>query len=169
MQTEYFPLVDENGKVIGKASREECHRGTFWLHPVVHLHVLNSRGELYLQKRAPTKDIQPNKWDTAVGGHVDFGEEIASALRREAFEELGISHFEPVFLLRYKFVSLQEAELVHSHYCVYEGKIIPNPIEITEGKFWKISDIKEKIGSGTFTPNFENEFQMLYAKKLLPL
>jgi isopentenyldiphosphate isomerase len=41
---------------------------------VVHLHVFNSRGELYLQKRPEWKDIQPGKWDTAVGGHIDLGE-----------------------------------------------------------------------------------------------
>lgn len=38
------------------------------LHPVVHLHLFNSRGELYLQKRPEWKDIQPGRWDTAVGG-----------------------------------------------------------------------------------------------------
>lgn len=39
------------------------------LHPVVH-HLFNFRGELYLQKRPEWKDIQPGRWDTAVGGHV---------------------------------------------------------------------------------------------------
>ena len=80
---EYFPLVNEKGDVIGKATRAECHSGSFLLHPVVHLHVFNSQGQLYLQKRASTKDIQPNKWDTSVGGHVDFGETIEEALKRE--------------------------------------------------------------------------------------
>jgi len=69
---EYFPLVDEWGNVIGKATRQECHSGSFLLHPVVHLHILNNRGELYLQKRVMNKDIQPGKWDTSVGGHVDL-------------------------------------------------------------------------------------------------
>ena len=48
------------------------------LHPVVHLHVMREGGFLYLQKRAMDKDIQPGKWDTAVGGHVDFGEQDAA-------------------------------------------------------------------------------------------
>ena len=47
-KTEYFPLVTDDGQVIGKASRTECHSGSFLLHPVVHLHVFNSNGELYL-------------------------------------------------------------------------------------------------------------------------
>jgi isopentenyldiphosphate isomerase len=165
---EIFPLVNDEGIVIGKATRNECHSGSFLLHPVVHLHVLNSEGALYLQKRADNKDIQPGKWDTSVGGHVDFGEEIEHALRREVCEELGIENFEPVFMLRYKFVSTQEAELVHSYYCIYDGKITPDPVEISEGKFWKKAEIEQNIGKNIFTPNFENEYRKITSEGLLP-
>ena len=71
---ERFPLVDEEGTVVGVATRGACHNGSRLLHPVVHLHVFNAKGELYLQKRPEWKDIQPGKWDTAVGGHMDYGE-----------------------------------------------------------------------------------------------
>jgi isopentenyldiphosphate isomerase len=155
---EYFPVVTENGNVIGKAAREECHSGTFLLHPVVHLHVFNSAGELYLQKRASDKDIQPDKWDTSVGGHVDYGEEILNALKREVREELDIVDFEPVFIKRYKFVSSREAELVHSYYTVYNGPIHFDPSEIADGKFWNFQEIESQIGKDVFTPNFEQEF-----------
>ena len=89
-QEERFPLVDEEGRVIGSATRGECHNGSKLLHPVVHLHVFNSRGEVYLQKRPEWKDIQPGKWDTSVGGHIDYGETPELALTREVREELGI-------------------------------------------------------------------------------
>ena len=157
-KTEYFPLVNESGEVIGKATRKECHSGTFWLHPVVHLHVFNSRGELFLQKRAMNKDIQPGKWDTSVGGHVDYGEDVLTALHREVREELGIVDFEPKFIKSYKFVSSQEAEYVNSYYSIYEGKIDPDPVEISEGKFWTISEINAALYKDIFTPNFEQEF-----------
>ena len=50
--------------------------------------------DLYLQKRPDWKDIQPGKWDTAVGGHMDYGETPEEALSREVREELGtkVSH-----------------------------------------------------------------------------
>ena len=51
------------GETIGKATRKECHSGSKQLHPVIHLHIFNDTGELYLQKRSMTKDIQPGKWD----------------------------------------------------------------------------------------------------------
>jgi isopentenyldiphosphate isomerase len=166
---EYFPLVDEDGNVTGKATRAECHSGTFWLHPVVHLHVLNSSGALYLQKRSDDKDVQPGKWDTSVGGHMDPDESVEEALRREVSEELGIRHFEPVFMHRYKFTSEIESELVHSFYTIYDGAINPDPVEISEGKFWTKNEIENKLGMGVFTPNFESEYQLLIQKKLLPL
>jgi isopentenyldiphosphate isomerase len=160
---EFFPLVTETGEIIGKATRKECHSGSFLLHPVVHLHLFNSKGELYLQKRAMNKDIQPGKWDTSVGGHVDYGEEMKSALLREAQEELGITDFEPIFIMRYKFVSDKEAELIHSHYAVYDNEINPDPIEISEGRFWQIADIEAQFGKNVFTPNFEQEFPKIMA------
>ena len=145
-KTEYFPLVNELGEVIGKASRQQCHSGTFWLHPVVHLHVFNSGGELYLQKRAMNKDIQPGKWDTSVGGHIDYGEDVLTALEREVREELGITTFKPVYIKSYKFVSTQEAELVNCFFTVYDGVINPDPGEISEGKFWKLTEINAALG-----------------------
>ena len=93
--SELFPVVDETGRVVGCATRGECHDGRRLLHPVVHLHLFNSRGELYLQKRPLWKDIQPGRWDTAVGGHVDYGETPDEALRREVREELGVTEFTP--------------------------------------------------------------------------
>ena len=79
MRTEWFPLVNEEGETIGKATRKECHSGSKLLHPVIHLHIFNKDGDLYLQKRSMNKDIQPGKWDTAVGGHIDYGESVEEA------------------------------------------------------------------------------------------
>ncbi|MDR3061365.1 MAG: NUDIX domain-containing protein [Dysgonamonadaceae bacterium] len=155
---EVFPLVNKNGQVIGRALRSECHNGSKLLHPVIHLHIFNNKGELFLQKRSEKKDIQPGKWDTSVGGHIDFGESVENALKREAREELGIIRFDPVFLRKYVFESEVEKELVYSYKTTYEGDIRIDESEVTEGQFWTMEKIKDSIGTGIFTPNFEDEF-----------
>ncbi|MBD5234671.1 MAG: NUDIX domain-containing protein [Bacteroidales bacterium] len=154
---EIFPVVDEEGNVVGSATRGECHSGSKILHPVVHLHVFDSEGRLYLQKRPEWKDIQPGKWDTAVGGHVDFGEEILDALRREVREELGLEVEEAEMLCRYVFESDRERELVHSFKTVTNA--VPHPTdELDGGRFWTLAEIEANLGKEVFTPNFESEF-----------
>lgn len=161
MSQEYFPLVNEEGKTIGKATRKECHSGSKMLHPVVHLHIFNDNGDLYLQKRSMRKDIQPGKWDTAVGGHIDYGESVEEALRREVREELGVTDFSPIMITSYIFESAIEKELVNTFRTVYNGPFNPDPEELDGGRFWAINEILESIGKGIFTPNFENEFQSI--------
>jgi len=154
---ELFPEVDESGNITGCMTRGNAHDGTKRLHPVVHLHVFNAKGELYLQKRPDWKDIQPGKWDTAVGGHVAFGENVEAALRREAEEEIGISCFSPVMLGSYVFESSRERELVYVYKTVYDKDIVPDAEELSDGRFWTMDEIKRSMGKGIFTPNFESE------------
>ena len=165
-QEEIFPIVDEEGRVIGSATRGECHSGSHLLHPVVHLHVFNSQGNIYLQRRPEWKDIQPGKWDTAVGGHIDYGETPDDALRREVREELGITEFTPQFICKYVFESKRERELVYVHRTIYDGPIQPSQDELDGGRFWTMQEIRDAIGKGLLTPNFESEFQKCFGKEL---
>lgn len=162
--TEMLPLVDENGLLIGAATRKECHDGSKPLHPVVHLHVFNEAGELYLQKRPEWKTIQPGKWDTAVGGHVDLGENAEMALKREAAEELGLKEFEPELLETYVYESDVEKELVFTYRCTCTGPIAPSG-ETDGGAFWKPEDITAQLEQGVFTPNFETEYRRFFLKE----
>lgn len=157
-QQEIFPIVDEEGTVLGRATRGECHKGSKLLHPVVHLHVFNTQGDVYLQKRPEWKDIQPGKWDTAVGGHIDYGETPEEALRREVREELGMTDYTPEFISKYVFESQREKELVYVHRTTYDGAIQPSRNELDGGRFWTMDEIRKAIGKNILTPNFEREF-----------
>lgn len=161
---ELFPIVDPDGRIIGSATRSECHSGSMLLHPVVHLHVFTPDGRILLQKRADDKDIQPGKWDTSVGGHVDFGETVIDALRREAAEELGLRDFTPRRFEPYVFQSDVERELVNPFVAVVDPEY---PFEfqkeeISRIDFWSRDQIKEAIGKSILTPNFEKEYTALF-------
>lgn len=155
---ELFPIVDEQGNVVGSATRGQCHNGSRLLHPVVHLHVFNSQGEVYLQKRPAWKDIQPSKWDTAVGGHMDYGETPEEALQREAREELGINDFIPQRVGQYVYDSNVERELVYVNRTTFDGPVSPSDEELDGGRFWSLDELRQVMGKNILTPNFESEF-----------
>jgi len=158
---EIFDIVTPDGKVIGKAPRSAVHGNPQLLHPVIHIHVFNRNGQIFLQKRAKDKEVQPDKWDTSVGGHVNSGESIESAVAREAEEELGIKNaqFQPLY--KYVMKNAFESELVYTFKTKNNGPFKINKEEISFGRFWKIKEIRNNLGKDIFTPNFEQEFQLL--------
>jgi isopentenyldiphosphate isomerase len=158
---ERFPLVDAEGRVIGSASRAEVHGNPALMHPVVHCLVQNASGQLLLQLRSLKKDVQPGRWDTSVGGHVMFGERVGEAVVREVEEELSVrvSLSQLVPLHRYVMRSEIETELVHTYLLRAEGPFRVEAGEATELRFFDERAIEARLGTGCFTPNFEDEFR----------
>ena len=156
---EWFPVIDEQGNVVGRATRQHCHSGSMTLHPVVHLHVLDANGRIYLQKRSMRKDIAPGRWDTSVGGHVDYGESLQAAVVREAREELGL-HIDPKecrFLFQYIWQSSRERELVTAFALTTEAEPQPDHDEVDEGRYFTIEQLQSYVGQGFYTSQFEQQ------------
>ncbi len=156
---EIFDIVDDQDRVIGQAPRSQCHGDPSLIHRVAHVLVFNSRGQLLLQKRSMTKDVQPGRWDTSVGGHVDPGEGYLEAARREMAEEVGIAGLPLAFLYPSKIRNEYESENVMTYLARYDGEIHFSRDEIDEVRFWSHEEIDSTLGSGRFTPNFEEEWQ----------
>ena len=131
--------------------------------------------EVYLQQRGAHKDLLPLRWDTAVGGHVSYGEYIEEALYREAAEELHFFDFNPVWLTAYQFESESERELVNVFAAVgneseSERELVnvfaavgnfrlrPDPEELCGGRYWKDAELMEAYGNGILTPSFQSEY-----------
>ncbi len=157
---EIFDVVDEQDRVIGQAAREEVHGNPSLIHRVAHVLVFDHSGELFLQKRSIKKDVQPGKWDTSVGGHVDAGESYDDAALREMREELGISGVKVEFLYTYLHRNSYESEYVKTYRCVWDGPIETDPQEIEKGRFWSLQEIR-RTPREKFTPNFLDELERL--------
>ena len=96
---------------------------------------------------------------------MNYGEEVDAALRREVAEELGVTDYIPKEVGRYVFEGLRERELVYVFETVYDGEVRPAAEELAGGAFFSPSAIKERIGTGFFTPNFEEEYMKYYGDR----
>lgn len=92
---------------------------------------------------------------------MDAGEAVVDALRREAREEIGLLDFEPEFLHRYVHESPREREFVCSYRTTCDGPLVPSE-ELDGGRFWSLDEIRDSLGKGVFTPNFEEEFRRIF-------
>lgn len=162
--TEFLETIDIKGNVTGLAGRSELHGNPSLIHRVVHVLVFNNKGELLLQKRSQNKDVAPGKWDTSIGGHVNPGEDILDAAKREMEEELGISECRLNFLYEYLFSNHIESELVSTFSCIYDGEIYFNKDEIDEVRFRDLKSIGENLGAGIFSNHFEKEIKNFLGK-----
>lgn len=160
---ELFDIVDEDDNVIRTAPRSACHGNPALIHRVAHVLVVNAKGDVLLQKRSPHKDIQPGKWDTSVGGHLDPGETYYDAALREMHEELGLSRLPLTFLYKSKIRNEIESENVATYLTRYDGEVAWNTREIDAVRYWSAEEIDAAIGTGVFTPNFEEEWAMYQA------
>lgn len=148
-----LPVVDDDDKVLRHASRREIHMNGL-MHRSVHLVIVNSRGQVLLQKRSVKKDSHPGFWDISVGGHVDAGEDYDTAAVRELREEMGVdAPFREVGRRRpnpengWEFVRLYE--------CQTDGPVRPDPEEIDEVRWVDPSELFEKGSYDSTDPDWK--------------
>ena len=87
---EFLDLVDENDNVVGKKKRSEVYAEHLSNFRVVNAFVVNSKGEIWIPRRAENKRIFPLCLDMSMGGHVESGGTYEETLKRETQEELNI-------------------------------------------------------------------------------
>ena len=161
---EMLELVDKNGNVRGIARRSDVHGDPSLIHRVVHILVFDKKGRLLLQKRSMSKDVAPGKWDTSVGGHVNSGEDILEAAKREMKEELGVADCRLNYLYSYVYSNHIESELVSTFSSEYSGKFRFNKDEIDEIEFWDLDKIRENLSRNIFSNHFEKEIKTYLEK-----
>jgi isopentenyl-diphosphate delta-isomerase type 1 len=160
---EVIDIVNENDEVIGKGDREEVH-GKF-PHRTVHIFVINSKGELYIQKRSLKKKNFPSYWDSSSSEHVISGETYEEAAKRGLKEELGIDASNLKFILELSPSELNHKEFIRLYVCRYDNEMKLDRNEISEGKFIGMNRLSNEIKQGkNFTPVFSMLFEVFRQK-----
>jgi len=86
---EYIDIVTKTGEPTGnKALKSEIHQKGLY-HHTVHVWYYTPSGNILLQQRSIKKTIYPLLWDVSVAGHIDAGESLVNAAKRETLEEIG--------------------------------------------------------------------------------
>ena len=170
-EEEWFDVVNEADEVIGRAPRRRCHGDPSLIHRTAHVAVTPpGGGALLLQLRARTKDIQPGKWDTAVGGHLRPGEDYEAAARREMNEELGLPLSTPLaFCFDDRIRNQVESENVRVFRTEAAGPFDFQREEIDDVRFWSMAEIASELAAGgeAFTPNLRRELTLLRAAGII--
>lgn len=138
---EYWDVYDINGHKLGykKRADEEFLVGEY--HIGASLWIMNSKGNLLIQKRAALKKTGPNLW-SITGGKVLAGESSAKACLRETQEEIGLtlSEHELSFLYR----SVGQNMLFDDYIIIVDfpiDKAILKSSEVSEVKWTSIDEI----------------------------
>jgi isopentenyl-diphosphate delta-isomerase type 1 len=143
-QQELFIVVDKNDNILEYRTRYECHHDKSLIHRTVGVLIYNRHGELLLQKRSLTKDLDPGLWGVSVGGHVTKGQTDEEAAMREMKEELGIStRIHP--LKKWIMYSKWETERGMLYTAIYDGPFNPDPVEVDHVEFFAVSRLPKDL------------------------
>ena len=130
---------------------------------VVHVWIVNDRGELLIQKRQPWKKIYPGMWDCAVAGAAQQGDDSAGAALREAKEELNlelnISKGRILFTDKFSF-GFDDIWLVTQNIDISSIKLQQE--EVAEAKWVTREKLGEMVKKGEF-------IEYYYIEKLLKM
>lgn len=86
---EILDLVDEDDNVIDTLPRKDIYEQGLKYLRTVDAFIKNSKGQLWIPIRTDDKAYAPGGFDVGVGGHIEHGEEVIEALRKEVREEVG--------------------------------------------------------------------------------
>lgn len=158
MKGELIDIVDDDDNVTGQATWEEMHKKSL-THRSANVFVFNSKGELFMHKRARGLPLYPGMHDVKIGGIAKAGESYWEAAKRELEEEAGIKDTNLEYLFSIKFRSKNNNNNREVFRCVYDGKIKLQPEEVENGRFITIEEANKMMAEGKLSPSAVHVFR----------
>ena len=166
-ESELLILVDQDDNTVGFLDKAACHDGKGLLHRAFSVFILNSQGEILLQRRSLGKRLWGGFWSNSCCSHPRKGESVVDAAKRRCLEELGIK-VDLRFL--YKFSYEAEFDSTGSenelcHVLVGHSEMDPsiNRNEILEWRWISRKDLDEELlyQGANYTPWLKMEWEAI--------
>jgi len=152
---ELVVLLSESGEPVGTAPKHSVHHAETPLHLAFSCYVFDDSGALLVTRRALTKVTWPGVWTNTVCGHPAPGEDLVSAVRRRAADELGIELSEVRLALpdfRYRAVmpdGVVENEMCPVLVASTSDEVDPDPAEVDCVEWVPWSDFRSSVLAGS--------------------
>ena len=160
-------LVNSADEAVGSLAKSACHDGEGVLHRAFSLFVFNPAGETLLQRRHAVKRLWPGFWSNSCCSHPRAGESLAEAVRRRAWDELGLS-VQLEFLYKFEYRAAyadvgSEFELCSVFLGRSSGQPRINTTEIADWRWLLPRELEREIERfpERFTPWLKLEWQRL--------
>jgi isopentenyl-diphosphate delta-isomerase type 1 len=171
MAEEIFDVVDDRDQIVGTTTRSDVHARKL-RHRAVHVFLFNLNGELFVQKRAATKDSFPRCYDSSASGHLNSGEDYDLCAKRELQEELGLILPAHRFLKHFKIEACEDTgwEFVWVYSVISDEQPRISLDELESGEFWTQQQCQSMLASypGQFARSFPLVFKEFDRRRLWP-
>ncbi|RMD58567.1 NUDIX domain-containing protein [Candidatus Woesearchaeota archaeon] len=160
---EIIDIVDDENKVIGKASAEEVYKERL-NHRTVHVLVFNDIGELFLIKGSAQHAYCPGYWFSSASGNVRHNETYEQAARRLLREWTGIeTRIIPVYQGHYDHYKMRK--FIKTFRAQADGKIPINPNLAIAGRWFSVPVVLEMIAKNEEVhPELAHIMEAIYSR-----
>ncbi|NLZ72220.1 MAG: hypothetical protein GX905_00055 [Bacteroidales bacterium] len=169
--SKYYPIVNRQGDVIGKASKEDLlkNKGQH-IFPIIRI-ALVADNEILLCKRAHTSLIEKEKVDVPLESFLYYNETISKGVERIIKENLlKINEkVQPLYHFAYLFQSEGVNQLVYFFSLDVNKDQVKDCFKKRDAKFWTLNAIQHKIATPFFSSLLREEFehinQVIYTRE----
>jgi len=164
---EWWPIVNEQGKLIGSIQREESITAVEkHIHPIIRV-ILIDDSKIFLQKKCLNEKCDAGLWDVTLSNHIRMNETVEQCIQRTAYENYNQKDIKPVLLSKFLHATNTEKQFEYLFIICNLQIVNTNPDLIDSVKWWTFQQIDANIGSGIFTQSFEKEYEILKRSGLL--
>jgi len=164
---EWWPIVNEQGKLIGSIQREESITAVEkHIHPIIRVILIND-SKIFLQKKCLNEKCDAGLWDVTLSNHIRMNETVEQCIQRTAYENYNQKDIKPVLLSKFLHATNTVIQFEYLFKICNLQIVNTNPDLIDSVKWWTFQQIDANIGSGIFTQSFEKEYEILKRSGLL--